>query len=96
MFTLLGTGAMVWPAEPHIDRIEMLGTNRVTLHFDTAANTIYTLQYVDGLVGGANGMSSASWSNLTVLPATPFNNHYVLVDNRTNQHRFYRLSASPE
>ena len=81
--------------DPHIDLFERLGTNQVTIHFFTEANRTYTLQYLDHLVVGINQTSSGAWSNLTVIPATPFNNHFVLVDNRTNQHRFYRLSVTP-
>ncbi|HKS37808.1 MAG TPA: hypothetical protein VJW76_11500 [Verrucomicrobiae bacterium] len=92
---LLSAGAAAWAATPHIDHIELLGTNLVTIHFDTDANRTYTLQYLDHLAAGTNTAASDAWSNLTVIPATPFNNHYVLVDNRTNQHRFYRLSVTP-
>jgi hypothetical protein len=91
----LSAAAVAWAVEPHIDRIDLLGTNLVTIHFDTDANRTYTLQYLDHLVVGTNGTPSGTWSNLTVIPSTPFNNHYVLVDNRTNQHRFYRLSVTP-
>ena len=92
---LLCAGATAWAAEPHIDRIELFGTNLVTIHFETDANRTYALQYLDHVVTGANTAASGTWSNLTVIPATPFNNHFVLVDNRTNQHRFYRLSVTP-
>jgi len=93
---LLSAGAAGWATEPHIDRIELLGTNLVTIHFDTDANRTYTLQYLDHLITGTNTTPSGTWSNLTVIPATPFNNHYVLVDNRTNRNRFYRLSVTPQ
>lgn len=95
LLVLLNAGVFAWAAEPHIDHVELLGTNLVTIHFDTDANRTYALQYLDHLPAGTNGASSGAWSNLTVIPATPFNNHYVLVDNRTNQHRFYRLSVTP-
>lgn len=92
---MLSAGALAWAAEPHIDYVELLGTNLVTIHFDTDANRTYTLQYLDHLTTGTNTTPSGTWSNLTVIPATPFNNHYVMVDNRTNQYRFYRLSVTP-
>lgn len=94
-FMLLSAGAAAWATEPHIDYIELLGTNLVTIHFNTDANRTYTLQCLDHLITDTNTTPSGTWSNLTVIPAIPFNNHYVLVDNRTNQNRFYRLSVTP-
>ena len=88
--------------EPHIDLIDRLGTNLVTIHFDTEANRAYTVQYMDhlpcrtnGVLGATNSFPTGGWSNLFTIPAFPFNNHYVIVDSRTNQHRFYRLGVTP-
>ena len=83
-----------------IDRIELLFTDLVTVHFDTEPNRKYELQYTDGFQHGTNlnttlPIPSGSWSNLFVAPAVPFPNHYVIADTRTNQHRFYRLRATP-
>lgn len=99
---LSAAGVVALTQEPHIDLIERLGTNLVTIHFDTDANRAYTVQYIDPLPCGTNGVLCATnsfpaggWSNLIRIPAFPFNNHYVIVDSRTNQHRFYRLSVTP-
>jgi hypothetical protein len=94
-------GTFAFPAEPRIDRIELFGTNAVTLHFNTEANKTYSLQFVDSLSCGTNlpfcgsiGVPADSWSNLFVAPNFPFSNHYVIVDTRTNAHRFYRLKVT--
>ena len=88
--------------EPHIDFVDRLGTNLVTIHFETEANRTYTVQYMDqlpcrtnGVPGATNSFPTGGWSNLITIPAFPFNNHYVIVDSRTNQHRFYRLGVTP-
>ena len=73
---------------PLIDHIELLGTNLVTIHVYTEAGRTYTLQY-------AVAVNSGSWSNLYVIPAEPFPNHYVLADYLTNSCRFYRLTVTP-
>lgn len=88
---------------PRIDRIERLGTNDVTIHFDTEANRKYELQYLDTLTCptnatnqcNAHGVPVGSWSNLFVAPSSPAPNHYVWLDSRTNKHRFYRLRVTP-
>ena len=94
-------GTFAFPAEPRIERIELFGTNAVTLHFNTEANKTYSLQFVDSLSCGTNlpfceitGVPADSWSNLFVAPNFPFSNHYVIVDTRTNAHRFYRLKVT--
>jgi hypothetical protein len=98
---LAAQGTFVFPAEPRIDRIELFGTNAITLHFNTEANKTYSLQFVDSLSCGTNlpfcgsiGVPADSWSNLFVAPNFPFSNHYVIVDTRTNAHRFYRLKVT--
>jgi hypothetical protein len=88
--------AMLLPAmasQPVISKIELFGTNQVLIHFDTEAGRTYALQYTTALKG-SNGAAS-SWSNLYVAPAFSFSDHYVIVDTRTNQARFYRLQVSP-
>src|SRR5436305_15295437 len=83
---------------PRIDHIEILNTNFVTIHFDTAASRGYALQYADHLCFGSGNPLSAScttWSNLFSVPPIPFPNHYVVPDSRTNLHRVYRLRVSP-
>lgn len=84
---------------PRIDRIELLFTDLVTVHFDTEPNRKYELQFVDALPQGTNNFvapsTNASWTNLFVAPAVPFPNHYVIADTRTNRHRFYRLRVTP-
>ena len=76
--------------EVRIDHIELFGSNYVTIHFDTEANRIYELQYVNGFP--TNG---STWSNLYVAPSLPFPNHYVVVDDRNSDVRFYRLRVTP-
>ena len=94
-FTAAGVVALT--QEPHIEFVDRLGTNLVTIHFDTEANRAYTLQYIDRVPCpcATNAFPTGGWSNLFSIPAFPFNNHYVIVDSRTNQHRFYRLGVTP-
>jgi hypothetical protein len=73
--------------KPHIDRIEPFLTDQVTIHFDTAANYTYQLQYLH--------LQTGNWSNHFVAPKVPFPNHYIIVDYRTNGMRLYRLRATP-
>jgi len=83
----LSSGARA--ADPHIDRVERLGTNLITIHFDTDANRVYVLQYCAEI-------PSTNWIDHTEIGATPFPNHYVLVDTITNSNvRLYRLRATP-
>lgn len=101
LILLASQGTVVSPAQPRIDRIELLSTNAVTLHFIAQANKIYSLQSIDSLSCGTNlpfcgsiGVLEDSWSNLFVAPNFPFPNHYIIVDTRTNAHRFYRLKVT--
>lgn len=87
-------------AQPKIDRIELLFTDLVTIHFDTVPSRKYELQYSDALLPRTNITLTVlqpanSWTNLFVAPAVPFPNHYVIADTRTNRHRFYRLRVTP-
>lgn len=88
--------------EPRIYLIELANPNYVLLHFNTDPKRTYTLQHLDvtpSQVGlSANGTSNfyfGKWTNLAVIPAIPFPNHYIFADTRTNQVRFYRLLATP-
>ena len=76
--------------EVRIDHIELYAANQVTIHFDTEANRTYELQYVNHIP--TNG---SAWSNLYVAPNFPWPNHYVVLDDRTSQTRFYRLRVTP-
>lgn len=81
--------ASVWAGPPAISFIEPFLTNYVLIHFETEANRTYILQ-------SANSLSVTSqWSNMFTGPALPFPDHYVVLDPRTNQQRFYRLSVRP-
>ena len=88
--------------EPKIYLIELYSTNQVLLHFNTDPNRAYTVQYLDLSSLGTNSISLLSkkatapkWSNLAVLPAIPFPNHYIIVDTRTTHARIYRLAVEP-
>ncbi len=88
--------------EPKIYLIELFSTNQVLLHFNTDAHRTYTVQYLDLVFPETNRASlsnkkssPAKWSNLAVLPAIPFPNHYIIVDTRTSHARIYRLSVEP-
>jgi len=48
------TAGFAFAVDPHIDRIELLSTNMVTIHFDTEPNRAYTLQYREALPCGRN------------------------------------------
>src|SRR5262245_56352822 len=78
-------------ADAVIDHIELLGTNYVTIHFDTAPKLTYALQYTTNRPSAG----STNWVDLFVAVNSPFPNHYVIVDYRTNQMRFYRLKVTP-
>jgi hypothetical protein len=85
---------------PRIDRIEWYPRypETVTIHFDTVANKIYTLQYLNRMATNAvltNSSTWGVWSNLYVTENLPFPTHYVIVDTATNsRQRFYRLRVT--
>jgi len=88
--------------EPKIYLIELFSTNQVLLHFNTDANRTYTVQFLDldwsnpkPVAPASRKSSPAKWTNLTVVPAIPFANHYIIVDTRTTHARIYRLVAEP-
>lgn len=72
---------------PRIDLIEPFLVNQVLIHFDTEADVAYELQYADSV--GLNGQ--AEWTALFTAPLLPFANHYVIVDSRSSEQRYYRL-----
>jgi len=89
---------VVTAADPKINFIERLGTNHVTVHFEIEPNRSYALQYLDVPAKSRSTSltnSSTTWSNLVVLPAFPFPNHWIAVDTGTNRNRIYRLSVTP-
>lgn len=85
---LLGAAA----AQPKIDRIELFQTSQVLIHFDTEANLVYELQVAEALA--TNELLGVSWTNPFVAPSTPFPNHYVVVDTRSQRQRYYRLRVN--
>lgn len=74
---------------PHIEAIELAPPNLVLLHFDTEANRTYTLETT------TTPAAMGSWQPFYVVPSQSFASHYVVPDNRTNAHSFYRLKAVP-
>lgn len=92
---LVAGGMWTWAAVPHIDHIEPFINGQVLIHFDTEPNRSYTLQRCTAFIKTTNGVS-AVWSNIFVVPAVPYNDHYVAVDTNQNlRTRFYRLMATP-
>jgi hypothetical protein len=88
---LLGNAS--WP--PRIELIQPIlfnGTNAVFIHFDTEADYYYDLEYTETIT---NGVPGGNWTrfNKQPYPKLPWVNHYVEVDLRTSQQRFYRLRA---
>jgi hypothetical protein len=75
-------------AEPQIYLIEQLNATNVALHFETDANRAYSLQ-------AKTALTNATWTQIYHVPALPFPQHFVIVQTMTNQHRFYRLTATP-
>jgi len=84
---------------PEISYLE-LPTNApkyVYIHFDAPAGHTYYLQRAFGLSCtncGTNKILTTNWSNIfTGLNYPPPNGfqHYIIVEPRTNQSRFYRL-----
>ncbi|MBN9693911.1 MAG: hypothetical protein J0M24_27020 [Verrucomicrobia bacterium] len=72
---------------PRIDFIEPFLVDQVLIHFDTEAEVVYELQYADSV--GLDG--EANWTALFTAPPLPFANHYVIVDSRMADQRYYRL-----
>lgn len=103
LILLVTASARLDAADPRIYLIERASTNLVTIHFETAANRTYTLQYLNTLKCPTNGsgacssyyVPTGSWSNLWMAPRLPFTNHYIVTDYITNRMRFYRLKVTP-
>src|SRR4051794_5973471 len=93
LLALTGICASHAAAPPEISLIERYSTNMVLIHFDTVANRTYYLQYLDRFP--TNGNPSTTWSNLYKIDKTPFPDHYIITDWRTNRMRFYRLMVTP-
>lgn len=85
---------------PRIDLIERFPRypNDIVIHFGTATDHTYALQYLDRIATNAvvtNSSTWGSWSNLYVAVNLPFPTHYVIVDKATNsRQRFYRLKVT--
>lgn len=88
-----GAIPLLHAALPHIELIDLYGTNQVTIHFPTEANRTYMLQFTDDVPG--EGATATKWTTLYTPPRLPFSNHYVVADTRTRARRFYRLVATP-
>jgi hypothetical protein len=87
-------------AEPHIEKIEPFSTNSVLVHFDTEANRDYRLEYTDSLLctrsnGCPTNMVPTDWALKFHWPRSPFPNHFIVADIRTNAQRCYRLKVTP-
>ena len=102
IWLIVGAANVLHGAEqPRIDLIEWFPRfpDQVTVHFGTAADRTYTLQYLDCIATNAvitNSSTWGSWSNLYVAEKLPFPNHYVIADTATNsRQRFYRLKVTP-
>ena len=93
LFGMVLQGRSAQTPPPTIYLIELYSTNQVLVHFDTAPNRKYVLQYTDKM--GTNGFASSTWSNLYTNPVIPFEGHYIINDTRTNKSRFYRLWLLP-
>lgn len=79
---------------PRIDKIERLGPDAVTIHFDTLPDLNYALQYSDDALRFRPDRSEATWFSLFELPTFPFRNHFVIVDQVASPARVYRLSTT--
>jgi hypothetical protein len=80
-----------WP--PKIDYLEIYRRTNLFIHFETEANFAYELQFTELI--DTNGRPGPYWTNLYVVKAEVFFNHYVVNDTnfpKINQ-RFYRLRA---
>jgi|KBSSwiStaDraftv2_1062776.scaffolds.fasta_scaffold444162_2 hypothetical protein len=84
-------------ADPHIERIELFSTNSVLIHFDTEKNRDYRLEYANTLrcAGGCPTNTASTWVLLFHWPSSPFDNHFIVADVRTNTQRCYRLKVTP-
>lgn len=66
----------------------------VLLHFDTAPFRRYQLQATTNLFVSPPG--KVTWVTLYTVPSVPFENHYIVLDSRTNAPaKCYRIVVSP-
>lgn len=74
--------------------IEPLLTDGVLLHFDTVPFRRYELQATTNFSVTPPG--KIQWVTLFTVPAVPFENHYIILDSRTNAAaKCYRILVSP-
>lgn len=77
---------------PQFYLIEPFNKKAVLLHFDTEANRRYELQFSTNALTSPPG----TWTNLYVVPAIPFADHFVFYHELTNGPvGFFRLTATP-
>ncbi len=74
--------------------IETFLDSGVLLHFDTAPFRRYELQATTNFSVTPPG--KIPWVTLYTVPAVPFENHYIILDSRTNAPaKCYRIIVSP-
>lgn len=74
--------------------IETFLNDGVLLHFDTLPFRRYELQATTNFSVASPGM--IPWVTLYTVPAVPFENHYIILDSRTNAAaKCYRILVSP-
>ncbi len=74
--------------------IETFLTDGVLLHFDTVPFRRYELQATTNL--SVVPPDKIPWVTLYTVPAVPFENHYIILDSRTNAAaKCYRIIVSP-
>lgn len=77
---------------PQFYLIEPFIKKAVLVHFDTEANRRYELQFSTNALTSPPG----TWTNLYVVPAIPFADHFVFYHELTNGPvGFFRLTATP-
>ncbi len=77
---------------PQFYLIEPFIKKAVLVHFDTEANRQYELQFSTNALTSPPG----TWTNLYVVPAIPFADHFVFYHEMTNGPvGFFRLIATP-
>jgi hypothetical protein len=74
--------------------IEPIRNDGVLLHFDTAPFRRYQLQVTTNLF--VSPPAKVTWVTLYTVPPVPFQNHYIVLDSRTNApSKCYRIVVSP-
>ena len=75
-------------------KVERYLSDGVLLHFDTTAFHRYELQSTTDLA--VAGSATVRWTSVYVVPSVPFDNHYVVLDSRTNAPvKWYRIVVTP-